>query len=102
MGMAVFCGSQARPVPERKERCPVLVESAFKLRYNPALDGLRGIAIVLVLLSHAHAPMFDGAFFGVDLFFVLSGFLITSLLLMEFQQHGKLDYWRFYRRRFSG
>ena len=100
MGMAVFCGSQARPVPERRERCPVLVESAFKLRYNPALDGLRGIAIVLVLLSHAHAPMFDGAFFGVDLFFVLSGFLITSLLLMEYQQHGKLDYWRFYRRRF--
>jgi peptidoglycan/LPS O-acetylase OafA/YrhL len=76
------------------------VESAFKLRYNPALDGLRGIAIVLVLLSHAHAPMFDGAFFGVDLFFVLSGFLITSLLLMEYRQHGKLDYWRFYRRRF--
>lgn len=55
---------------------------------------------MLVLLSHAHAPMFDGAFFGVDLFFVLSGFLITSLLLMEYQQHGKLDYWRFYRRRF--
>ena len=76
------------------------MESAFKLRYNPALDGLRGIAIVLVLLSHAHAPMFDGAFFGVDLFFVLSGFLITSLLLMEYRQHGKLDYWRFYRRRF--
>lgn len=76
------------------------MESAFKLRYNPALDGLRGVAIVLVILSHAHAPLFDGAFFGVDLFFVLSGFLITSLLLMEFQTHGRLDYWRFYRRRF--
>ena len=76
------------------------MESVFKLRYNPALDGLRGVAILLVILSHAHAPLFDGAFFGVDLFFVLSGYLITSLLLMEFQQHGKLDYWRFYRRRF--
>ncbi|WP_425293555.1 acyltransferase family protein [Lampropedia puyangensis] len=74
--------------------------SQLRLTYNPALDGLRAMAIVLVFLSHAHAPMFDGAFFGVDLFFVLSGFLITSLLLKEFQESGRLDYWRFYRRRF--
>lgn len=71
-----------------------------KLDYNPALDGLRGVAIVLVLLSHAHVPLFDGAFFGVDLFFVLSGFLITSLLLLEYHAHGRLEYWHFYRRRF--
>ena len=77
-----------------------MAESDFKLRYNPALDGLRGVAILLVILSHAHAPLFDGAFFGVDLFFVLSGFLITALLLQEFKAHQQLDYWRFYRRRF--
>ncbi|MDR2333860.1 MAG: acyltransferase [Burkholderiaceae bacterium] len=71
-----------------------------KLQYNPALDGLRGVAIVLVLLSHAHVPLFDGAFFGVDLFFVLSGFLITSLLLIEFDKNQRIDYWQFYRRRF--
>lgn len=71
-----------------------------KLQYNPALDGLRGVAIVLVLLSHAHVPLFDGAFFGVDLFFVLSGFLITSLLLIEFDKSQRIDYWQFYRRRF--
>ena len=71
-----------------------------KLQYNPALDGLRGVAIALVILSHAHVPLFDGAFFGVDLFFVLSGFLITTLLLMEFSNKGQLDYWQFYRRRF--
>ena len=65
------------------------------LRYNPALDGLRGVAIALVILSHAHVPLFDGAFFGVDVFFVLSGFLITSLLLIELQTEGRLDYWRF-------
>ncbi|MDH1427678.1 acyltransferase [Comamonas aquatica] len=76
------------------------VLTEFKLRYNPALDGLRGIAIVLVLLSHAHVPLFDGAFLGVDLFFVLSGYLITSLLLIEWHTEGRLDYWRFYRRRF--
>lgn len=69
------------------------------LPYNPALDGLRGVAILLVILSHAHAPLFDGAFYGVDLFFVLSGFLITSLLLQELHREGCIDYWRFYRRR---
>lgn len=72
----------------------------IKLHYNPALDGLRAVAILLVLLSHAHAPMFDGAFFGVDLFFVLSGYLITSLLLKEVQATGRIDFWQFYRRRF--
>jgi len=77
-----------------------LSKTAQKLSYNPALDGLRAVAILLVLLSHAHAPMFDGAFFGVDLFFVLSGYLITSLLLKEIQATGRIDFWQFYRRRF--
>lgn len=72
----------------------------LKLTYNPALDGLRAVAILLVILSHAHAPMFDGAFFGVDLFFVLSGYLITALLLKEMQATGRVDFWQFYRRRF--
>jgi peptidoglycan/LPS O-acetylase OafA/YrhL len=69
------------------------------LPYNPALDGLRGVAILLVILSHAHAPLFEGAFYGVDLFFVLSGYLITSLLLQEVDRSGRIAYWRFYRRR---
>ena len=75
-------------------------QNPLKLAYNPALDGLRAVAILLVILSHAHAPMFDGAFFGVDLFFVLSGYLITSLLLKEIQATGRVDFWQFYRRRF--
>lgn len=69
------------------------------LPYNPALDGLRGVAIVLVIFSHAYVPLFDGAFFGVDLFFVLSGFLITTLLLIEHEQTGRLALRRFYWRR---
>ena len=77
-----------------------MVGKDYKLQYNPALDGLRGVAILLVLFSHAHVPLFEGAFFGVDLFFVLSGYLITSLLLMEFQSSSRIDYWRFYQRRF--
>ncbi|WP_460482219.1 acyltransferase family protein [Comamonas humi] len=64
------------------------------------MDGLRAIAIVLVFLSHAHVPLFDGAFLGVDIFFVLSGYLITSLLLMEHRREGHIDYGRFYYRRF--
>jgi peptidoglycan/LPS O-acetylase OafA/YrhL len=90
----------ARGAAPALERCLVLVEKDFKLRYNPALDGLRGVAILLVILSHSHAPLFDGAFFGVDLFFVLSGYLITSLLLMENDSEGRIGFWRFYRRRF--
>ena len=78
----------------------MIVLSALRLKYNPALDGVRAVAIVLVFLSHAHAPLFDGAFFGVDLFFVLSGYLITSLLLKEYQQSGRLAWGRFYARRF--
>lgn len=77
-----------------------MVSTEYKLGYNPALDGLRGVAILLVIFSHAHVPLFGGAFLGVDLFFVLSGFLITSLLLMERASTGALGYWRFYRRRF--
>ncbi len=69
------------------------------LPYNPALDGLRGVAILLVMLSHAHAPLFEGAFYGVDLFFVLSGYLISTLLLQEVERSGRIAYWRFYSRR---
>ena len=77
-----------------------MASTDFKLGYNPAFDGLRGVAILLVIFSHAHVPLFDGAFLGVDLFFVLSGFLITSLLLKERQANGRVAYARFYWRRF--
>ena len=69
------------------------------LRYNPALDGLRAVAIALVIADHCHVPGFDGGYFGVDLFFVLSGFLITRLLVDEFDAAGQIDLPRFYLRR---
>jgi peptidoglycan/LPS O-acetylase OafA/YrhL len=70
------------------------------LRYNPALDGMRAIAALLVIGSHCRVPGFHGGFYGVDLFLVLSGFLITSLLIDEHGSSGCIDLPRFYLRRF--
>lgn len=71
----------------------------LSLRYNPALDGLRAVAIALVFADHCHVPGFDAGFFGVDLFFVLSGFLITGLLVDEVDARGSIDLLGFYLRR---
>jgi peptidoglycan/LPS O-acetylase OafA/YrhL len=67
--------------------------------FRPDLEGLRGVAILLVLLYHARLPGFDGGFVGVDVFFVLSGFLITGLLLREHERFGRIDLGAFYARR---
>ena len=64
--------------------------------YLPGLDGIRAIAIIGVLLYHADLPFMPGGFLGVDVFFVLSGFLITSLILEEFDRSGRVDFTRFY------
>jgi peptidoglycan/LPS O-acetylase OafA/YrhL len=69
----------------------------MKLGYVPALDGLRGVAILLVVAYHFFG--LQGGFFGVDVFFVLSGFLITTLLLEEHFDCGRISLRRFYARR---
>jgi peptidoglycan/LPS O-acetylase OafA/YrhL len=76
-----------------------LVLNAFvRLGYRPALDGIRGIAIALVLLHHiTRTPA--STFLGVQGFFVLSGFLITTLLLEEHVTNGRISLGRFYQRR---
>ena len=70
------------------------------LRYNPAFDGLRAVATALVIADHSRVPGFGPGYFGVDLFFVLSGFLITRLLVDEINAHGKIYMPGFYLRRF--
>ncbi len=77
-----------------------------RLRYTPELDGIRGIAILLVVAHHTHAVLApsagwlpNGGFLGVDVFFVLSGFLITGLLLGEHERASRLHLLRFYGRR---
>jgi peptidoglycan/LPS O-acetylase OafA/YrhL len=69
-------------------------------RFNLGLQGMRGIAILLVLLNHAVVPGFQGGYVGVDIFFVISGYLIGGLLLRELAAHGRIDLWSFYARRF--
>jgi len=68
-----------------------------KLGYRPALDGVRGIAILLVLVYHA--GLIPAGYYGVDVFFVLSGFLITTLLLEEHGGTGRISLAAFYGRR---
>src|SRR4030095_2526509 len=67
------------------------------LERQPALDGLRGVAVAAVVAFHLEH--LQGGFLGVDLFFVLSGFLITSRLLLEFDGRRAIDLGRFWSRR---
>lgn len=66
---------------------------------RPDIEGLRAIAIGLVLLYHAQLPWFPGGFIGVDVFFVISGFVITSSLIREAEEHGRIDIFNFYAKR---
>ena len=69
------------------------------LKRLPGLDGLRGIAVLAVVLYHADLGILPGGFLGVDVFFVLSGFLITNLLLSELLTDGAINFKTFYIRR---
>ena len=67
--------------------------------YIPGLDGLRAIAILAVLVFHYLPGVLPGGYLGVDVFFVVSGFLITTLLLRELDRHGRVDLPSFWKRR---
>lgn len=69
--------------------------------YWPALDGLRALAVLSVMLFHAHAPALPGGFLGVDVFFVISGFLIASQLYNEHLQTGRIRIRFFFARRLA-
>ena len=84
------------PAPDRGARRKPLPAPGSGV---PALNGIRGVAVALVVVGHAGIPGVDGGFIGVDLFFVLSGFLITSLLLDELGRTGRIDLRGFWIRR---
>ena len=73
--------------------------SPSQTRFRPDIQGLRAIAVVAVLLYHGHLPWFPGGYVGVDIFFVISGFLITSHLLGSIERYGRVPLADFYAKR---
>ncbi|WP_020520068.1 acyltransferase family protein [Catelliglobosispora koreensis] len=72
---------------------------ANRLEYRGDIEGMRAIAVLLVVIGHASIGWFSGGYAGVDVFFVISGFLITSLLTKELSSTGKISIRQFYARR---
>jgi peptidoglycan/LPS O-acetylase OafA/YrhL len=70
----------------------------MEMKYRADIDGLRAIAVLAVLFFHTNVPGFTGGFVGVDVFFVISGYLITSIILKEIKAE-KFSIARFYERR---
>ena len=89
-------------LPRSRPRPPTIADHqgrAVSDQFRPDIEGMRAIAVGLVLLYHGfHAPL-TGGFVGVDVFFVISGFLITNLLLHEKARTGRISISRFYARR---
>jgi len=70
----------------------------MKLDYRPEIDGLRAVSVLSVIFYHAEFELFGGGFVGVDVFFVISGYLITSIIFVELKE-GKFSLINFYERR---
>ena len=87
-------------IPPTSERdTPARGRPRLKVPYEPGIDGLRAIAVTSVLLYHSDVPWVPGGFFGVEVFFVISGYLITALLLAEWRNGHRIALGSFYLRR---
>jgi len=92
---------EAGSSPEtRREHQKLGVNSRSSWRFREDVEGLRGLAVLLVLLFHAKVPGFSGGFIGVDVFFVISGYVITGMLMKELDERQRINYGKFYVRRF--
>ncbi len=85
--------------PGEESAWDTAVSTTGPAHFRPDIEGLRAVAILAVLAYHARLPWITGGFVGVDVFFVISGFLITGLLLREFSASGRIDLPAFYARR---
>ncbi|MCU0484381.1 MAG: acyltransferase [Chloroflexi bacterium] len=85
--------------PAANPAATAVVPAVHAEAFRPEVEGLRGIAVVLVVLFHADLVALAGGFVGVDVFFVISGFLITALLLRERERTGRIGFLGFYARR---
>jgi peptidoglycan/LPS O-acetylase OafA/YrhL len=83
----------------RPQSPPQAPAPAPRLRRMPGIDGLRAVAVAAVFLYHAGVSWMPGGFLGVDVFFVISGYLITSLLIAEFDHSGRIALARFWAGR---
>ena len=88
-----------RPETVRDSAVEAGQPSPPRTNYRPDIDGIRGTAAIMVMGYHAGVPGFDGSFIGLDLFFVVSGFVITGLLLGEYERTSRIRWSAFYARR---
>ncbi|HUC32812.1 MAG TPA: acyltransferase, partial [Ilumatobacteraceae bacterium] len=82
-----------------EQRRPVVPTAPSGMGYQPTLDGVRAMSVIAVILYHAGFGWMHGGFFGVEVFFVVSGFLITSLLIEERDGRGRVHLGQFWTRR---
>jgi len=91
--------SEPRVRPAEASAWDAAVSSVGGDHFRPDIEGLRAVAVLAVLAFHARIPLLQGGFIGVDVFFVISGYLITGLLVRELRSAGRIDLRRFYARR---
>jgi peptidoglycan/LPS O-acetylase OafA/YrhL len=78
----------------------VITPGSTPVQYRPAIDGLRAVAVLAVFLFHLDRQLLPGGFVGVDIFFVISGYLITSIIVTDCNRN-RFSFGRFYQRRIA-
>lgn len=93
--------ARRREAKAARARAAAQVDTTSKTRseYRPDIDGIRGAAAIMVMGFHAKVPGFEGAYIGLDLFFVVSGYVIAGLLMHEYARTGTIRWGAFYARR---